>query len=120
MFVFILFLAYSSSIFDIDLIDNKFRHMFIERLVQLHIKLGGRNNVDVVSTLYLPTNAPYFLGHVVDHEGDNYIESYVVHSLNIGQVEPSHLGKECNVLEFPEVMILMFRWKIDFAINDKE
>jgi hypothetical protein len=38
----------------------------------------------VVSRLYLPTNAPYFLGHVVDHEGDSFVESYVVHSLNLG------------------------------------
>jgi hypothetical protein len=70
MFLSISFLVYSSSIFDIVLIDNKFRHKFIEYLVQLRIGLGGRSNVDVVSRLYLPANAPYFLGHVVDHEGD--------------------------------------------------
>jgi hypothetical protein len=70
----------------------------------------------VVSRLYLPANAPYFLGHVVDHEGDFYsfIES------NLGQVELGYLGKDCSVLEFPKVMFLMFRWKIDYAINDKE
>jgi hypothetical protein len=59
---------------------------------------------------------------VVDHEGDFYsfIKSSVVHSLNLGQVEPDYLGKDCSVLEFPEVMFLMFRWKIDYAIDDKE
>jgi hypothetical protein len=59
----------------------KFMHMFIERLVQLQIELGGRDNIDMVSRLYLPTNAPYFLGRVVDREGDCYsfIESSVVH-----------------------------------------
>jgi hypothetical protein len=43
----------------------------------------------VVSRLYLPANAPYFLYHVVDHEGDFYsfVESSVVHSLNLGQVD---------------------------------
>ena len=30
MFLFILFLAYSNSIFDIVVFDNKFRHMFVE------------------------------------------------------------------------------------------
>jgi len=30
MFLFILFLAYSSFMFDIVLIDNKFRHMFVD------------------------------------------------------------------------------------------
>jgi hypothetical protein len=122
MFLSILFLVYSSSIFDIVLIDNKFRHKFVERLVQLQIGLGGRSNVDMVSRLYLPTNAPYFPGHVVDHEGDFYsfVESSVFHSPNLGQVEPSYLGKDCSVLEFPEVMFLMLRWKIDYAIDDTE
>jgi hypothetical protein len=104
------------------LIDNKFRHKFVERLVQLRIGLGGRSNVDVVSRLYLPANAPYFLGHVVDREGNFYsfVESSIFHSSNLGQVEPGYLGKDCSVLEFPEVMFLMFRWKIDYAIDDKE
>jgi hypothetical protein len=111
MFLSISFLVYSSSIFDIVLIDNKYRHKFVECLVQLRIRLGGRSNVDMVSRLYLPANAPYFLSHVVDHEGDFYsfVESSVVHSLNLGQVEPGYLGKDCSVLEFPEVMFLMFR-----------
>jgi len=109
-------LAYSSFVFDIVLIDNKFRHMLVERLVQLRIGLGGRGNVDIVSRLYLPTNAPY----VVDHRCNNFVESYVVHSLNLGQVELDCMGMDCYVLEFPKVMFLLFRWKIYFAINDKE
>jgi hypothetical protein len=122
MFFSILFLVYSSSIFDIVLIDNKFRHKFVEHLVQLWIRFDGRSNVDVASRLYLPANAPYFLGHVVDRESDFYsfIESSVVYSPNLGQVEPGYLGKDCSVLEFPEVMFLMLRWKIDYAIDDKE
>jgi hypothetical protein len=35
MFLSISFLVYSSSIFDIVLIDNKYRHKFVECLVQL-------------------------------------------------------------------------------------
>jgi hypothetical protein len=122
MFLSILFLVYSSSIFDIVLIDNKFRHKFVERLVQLRIGLGGRSNVDMVSRLYFTANAPYFPGHVVDREGVFYsfVEFTVVHSPNLGQVEPSYLEKDCSVLEFPKVMYLMFRWKIDYAIDDKE
>ena len=100
MFLFILFLAYSSSIFAIVSINYKFRHMFVECLVQLRIGLGGRGNVDVVSRLYLSANAPYFPDHVVDREGDSFVESYVVHSLNLGQVELGYLGKDCYVLEF--------------------
>ena len=37
---------------------------------------------------------------MVDHKGDSFIESNVVHSLNLGQVEPGYLGKDCYVLEF--------------------
>jgi hypothetical protein len=53
----------------------------------------------MVSRLYLPVNAPYFLGHVVDREGDLYsfVQSSVVHSPNIGQVEPSFLGMNWSV-----------------------
>jgi hypothetical protein len=67
-------------------------------------------------------NAPYFPGHVVDHEGDFYsfIESSIVYSLNLGQAEPGYLGKDCSVLEFFEVIFLMFRWKINYAIDDKK
>jgi hypothetical protein len=111
MFLSISFLVYSSSIFYVVLIDNKFRHKFIERLVQLLIGLGGRSNIDVVSRLDLPTNTPYFPGHVVDREGNFYsfVEFCIVHSPNLGQVEPGYLRKDCSVLEFPEVMFLMFR-----------
>jgi hypothetical protein len=62
MFLSISFLVYSSSIFDIVLIDNKFRHKFVERLVQLRIGLGGRSNVDMVFILYLLVNAHFPLG----------------------------------------------------------
>jgi hypothetical protein len=42
---------------------------------------------------YLPTNTPYILGHVVDHGGDTLVESFVVHSPNIGQVAPGCEGR---------------------------
>jgi hypothetical protein len=32
----------------------------------------------------LPIDTPYILGHVVDRECDTPVESFVVHSLNIG------------------------------------
>jgi len=94
MYLFTSFLVYSSPIFDIVLIDKKFMQKFVEHLVKLRIELGDRSNVDMVSILYLPTNAPYFPGHVVNCDGDFYsfVESYVVHSSNLGQVELGYLG----------------------------
>jgi hypothetical protein len=96
--------------------------MFIEHLVQLWIELGGRDNVDMVSRLYLPMNAPYFPSRVVDHEGDCYsfVESSVVQPQNLGRVELGFLGMDCSVPKIPEVMFLMLRWKINYAIDDIE
>ena len=45
---------------------------------------GGRHCVSMVLIRCLPTDTPYILGHVVDRGCDTPIESFVVHSLNIG------------------------------------
>jgi hypothetical protein len=56
--------------------------------------VSGRHCVSVVLIRYLPADTPYIPGHVVDHGCDTPIESFVVHSPNIGQVgsnyEESH------------------------------
>ena len=46
--------------------------------------VSGRHCVSVVLIHCLPADTPYILGHVVDHECDTPIESFVVHSPNIG------------------------------------
>jgi hypothetical protein len=48
--------------------------------------VSGQHRVSMKLRHCLPTNAPYILGHVVDHESDTPVESFVVHSPNIGQV----------------------------------
>jgi hypothetical protein len=91
MFLFILFLVYSSCIFDIVMINNDFMHMFAKHLVQFRIGLGGRYDVGVVLILNLLANAPYIPGHqVVDRGCDIPVESYIAHSPNIGQVESGY------------------------------
>jgi hypothetical protein len=50
--------------------------------------VNGKDSVSVVLILYLSAIAPYMSGRVVDHGGDNTIESFVVHPLCIGLVEP--------------------------------
>jgi hypothetical protein len=59
----------------------------------------GRSCVSVVLRKYLSASAPYVLGHVVDCEGDYYsfVESYVVHSLNLGLVRLSCGVISCSV-----------------------
>ena len=48
--------------------------------------VSGRHCVSVMLIHCLPVDAPYIPGHVVDHECDTLVESFVVHSSNIGQV----------------------------------
>jgi hypothetical protein len=50
--------------------------------------VNGKDSVSVVLILYLSTIAPYMSGRVVDRGGDSTIESFVVHPLCIGLVEP--------------------------------
>ena len=46
--------------------------------------VGGRHCVSMVLICCLPTDTPYILGHVVDHGCDTPVESFVIHSPNIG------------------------------------
>jgi hypothetical protein len=46
--------------------------------------VGGWHYVGMVLIYCLPTNTLYILGHVVDRGYDIPVESFVVHSLNIG------------------------------------
>ena len=62
--------------------------------------VSGRHCVSVVLIRCLPMDAPYILGHVVDHGCDTPIESFVVHSLNIGQVGSSYEGSHALFLIF--------------------
>jgi hypothetical protein len=61
--------------------------------------VGGQHCVSMVLRRYLLTETPYVLGLVVDHEValeckcDTFVESFVVHSSNIGQVGPSCQGR---------------------------
>jgi hypothetical protein len=98
MLLFIIFLVCSSLLLDIVIIDDKYMHMFVERLIQYSSELSGRHYVNVVFRYCLPTDALYMLGHVVDRRCDTPVESFVVHSPCIEQVEPRlrRKGKLCS------------------------
>jgi hypothetical protein len=60
---------------------------------------GGRDYVSMVLICYLPTNTLYIPGHVIDRGCDTTVESFVVHSLNIGHRSRARLrrkGKLCS------------------------
>ena len=80
MLLFIMFLVCFGSILDIVMIDGEFMHMFVKRLAQYSSELSGRYYVSMVLICDLPADALYILGHVVDHECDTLVESFVVHS----------------------------------------
>jgi hypothetical protein len=65
--------------FDIVMIDDEFMYKFAKRLALFSRELSGRLHVGVVPRCYLPTNAPYWLGHVVVHGSDSFVESYIIH-----------------------------------------
>ena len=52
--------------------------------------VSGRYCVSVVLIRCLLADAPNILGHVVDHGCDTPVESFVVHSPNIGQEGSSY------------------------------
>ena len=63
--------------------------------------VSGRHCVGMVLIRSLPMDTPYILDHVVDHGCDTPIESFVVHSPNIGiQVGSSYEGRQALFLIF--------------------
>ena len=54
----------------------------------------------MVLICYLPTDALYISGHVVDHVCDILVESFVVHSPSVEQVGPNCEGSETLFLIF--------------------
>ena len=76
------------------MIDNEFMHKIAKRLAQCSNELSGRHYVSVVLKYCLPVDAFYTLGHVVDHGCDTSIESFVVHSPFVEQVEPGCEGRQ--------------------------
>ena len=55
--------------------------------------MSGQHCVSVVLIRCLSIDAPYILDHVVDRGCDTPVESFVLHSPNIGQVGSSYEGR---------------------------
>jgi hypothetical protein len=62
--------------------------------------VSHRHCVSMVLIRCLPEDAPYILSHAVDHGCDTPIESFVVHSPNIGQAGSSYEGRHALFLIF--------------------
>ena len=99
MFLVIMFIVYFNYMLSIARIIIMFMHMFTKRSF-LSTWVSGRHCVSVVLIRCLPMDAPFILGHVVDRECDILVESFVVHSPNVGQVGPSCEGSQSLFLIF--------------------
>ena len=94
MLLFIMFLVCSSYMLDIVMIDDEFMHMFVKLLALYSSELSGRHYVSLVLRYCLPVDAFCTLGHVVDRGCDTPVESFVVHSPFVEQVEPGCEGSQ--------------------------
>ena len=103
-----MFLVCFSSILDIVMIDNEFMHKFAKHLAQYSSELSGQHYVSVVLICCLPVDAPNILDHVVDRECDTFVESFVVHSLIVGQVGPGCEGNQALFLIFLSIHISQY------------
>jgi len=88
LFLFIMFLVYSSSTFDMVMIDNEFMYMFAKHLALFAGELGARCHVSMVLRCHLSAIKTYWPGCVVGHRSGSSIESFVFHPPLVGQVEP--------------------------------
>ena len=85
---------------DIVIVETKFMHKFAKHLTQYSSELSGRHYVSVVLKYCLPTDALYTPSHVVNHKCDTLIESFVVDSPFVEQVEPDCEGNKALFLIF--------------------
>jgi hypothetical protein len=74
------------------MIDNEFMYKIVKRLIQCSSELSGRHYVSMVLRYCLPMDELNMPGHVVDRGSDTPVESFVVHSPYIEQVEPGCEG----------------------------
>jgi hypothetical protein len=82
------------------MIYYEYMHMFAKLLAQYSSELSGQHYVSVALKYCLPVDAFYTLGHVVDHGCDTPVESFIVHSPFVEQVELGYEGSQALFLIF--------------------
>ena len=107
MFLVIMFIIYFDCMLSIARVVIMFMRMFTKRSLLCTCGVSGRHCVSVVVIRCLPIDTPYILGHVVDRECDTLVESFVVHSPNVGQV-----GSSC---EQSQALFLIFLGNIPYV-----
>ena len=99
MFLVIMFIVYFDYILSIASLSLCLCISLYSARSGVH-EVSGRHCVSILLIRCLPMDAPYILGHVVDRGCGTPIESFVVHSPNIGQVGSSYKGRHALFLIF--------------------
>ena len=108
MFLVITFLVYFDYMLGVVRVIIMFMHWIAKCSFLLTNGVSGRHCVSVVLIRCSPTDAPYILNHVVDHEGDSLVESFVVHLPFVGQVGPGCDGSS-------QALFLLFFSNVPYA-----
>ena len=106
MFLVIMFIIYFDYMFSIIKLSVCSSISSYSARSKAH-SVSGRYCVSAVLIRCLSVDAPYILGHVVDRECDTLVESFEVHSPDIGQV-----GSSC---EESQALFLIFLSNIPYA-----
>ena len=83
MFLVIMFIVYFDYMLSIARLSLYLSLCSYSARSNVH-RVSGRHCVSMVLICCLPTDTPYIPGHVVDRGRDTPVESFVVHSPNIG------------------------------------
>ena len=89
MFLFIMFIVYFDYMLSIARLSLYSSISSYSTRSNVH-RVSGRHCVNVVLIRCLPTDAPYITGHMIDRGCNTPVESFVVHSPNIGQEGSSY------------------------------
>jgi hypothetical protein len=107
MFLVIMFIVYFDYMLSITRLSSYASISSYSARSKVH-GVSGQHCVSVVLIRCLPMDTPYIPGHVVDHECDTLIESFVVHSSNVGL----QVGSSC---EERQALFLIFLSNIPYA-----
>ncbi len=111
MFSIMLFIAYLDSILCIVRMHS-YSYIGLYSTHSLISWVGDEQHVSIVLRCGLFTNAPYILGSVVDRGCNTPVESFVVHTPNVGGVGSYYYFRRL-------AMILIFLSNIPLSMNMK-
>jgi hypothetical protein len=116
MFLVIMFIVYFDYMLSIDRLSLYSSISSYSARSSVH-GVSGQYCVSVMLIHCLLADAPYIPSHVVDRGCDTLVESFVVHSPNIGQVGSSYEGRHALFFLSSLVISLMCMYEVDLSYD---